>query len=166
MTAFIPLKNFAYFRQKPMEKTFTLIKRTGLVFFWLFTIALLGVPRIWAQRANFGPMGLNSDHARTHQQYDSRTVTTVQGQVETPGSYGMVGWRVAPGMQIQGMVLTYRSGPYNDTFGTCRVCQSAGLHHKKRGYLGGYRLQSYPRRPDRAFSCPCQKRRTDPKSTG
>jgi uncharacterized membrane protein YgcG len=29
----------------------------------------------------------------------------VKGQVQSLGSYGMTGWRIAPGMQVQGLVL-------------------------------------------------------------
>ena len=42
--------------------------------------------------------------------YNPQTVITVQGQVEDLGSYGMQGWRVAPGMDIQGLVLKTSKG--------------------------------------------------------
>ena len=42
--------------------------------------------------------------------YNPQTVTTVKGQVESLGSYGMTGWRVAPGMQTQGLVLKTDKG--------------------------------------------------------
>ncbi|MGO9580230.1 MAG: hypothetical protein ACLP2P_12545 [Desulfobaccales bacterium] len=42
--------------------------------------------------------------------YNPQTVTTVQGQVEDLGSYGMQGWRVAPGMKTQGLVLKTNTG--------------------------------------------------------
>jgi hypothetical protein len=44
------------------------------------------------------------------QPYNLQTVTTVQGQVEDLGSYGMQGWRVTPGMAIQGLVLKTDKG--------------------------------------------------------
>jgi len=44
------------------------------------------------------------------QVYNPQTVTTVQGQVEDLGSYGMQGWRVSPGMAIQGLVLKTSKG--------------------------------------------------------
>ena len=44
------------------------------------------------------------------QLYNPQTVTTVQGQVEDLGSYGMQGWRVTPGMAIQGLVLKTGKG--------------------------------------------------------
>ena len=37
-------------------------------------------------------------------------MTTVKGQVESLGSYGQTGWHVAPGMQIQGLVLKTDKG--------------------------------------------------------
>jgi hypothetical protein len=44
------------------------------------------------------------------QLYNPQTVITVQGQIEDLGSYGMQGWRVAPGMAIQGLVLKTSKG--------------------------------------------------------
>jgi hypothetical protein len=44
------------------------------------------------------------------QGYDPQTVTTVKGQVDSLGSYGMTGWRVAPGMRTQGLVLKTEQG--------------------------------------------------------
>jgi hypothetical protein len=44
------------------------------------------------------------------QAYNPQTVTTVQGQVEDLGSYGMQGWRVTPGMALQGLVLKTSNG--------------------------------------------------------
>jgi hypothetical protein len=44
------------------------------------------------------------------QVYNPQTVTTVQGQVEDLGGYGMQGWRVTPGMAIQGLVLKTSNG--------------------------------------------------------
>ena len=44
------------------------------------------------------------------QGYDPQTVTTVKGQVESLGSYDMTGWRVAPGMRTQGVVLKTEAG--------------------------------------------------------
>ena len=48
--------------------------------------------------------------AQDRQLYNPQTVTTVQGQVEDLGSYGMQGWRGAPGMAIQGLVLKTAKG--------------------------------------------------------
>ena len=42
--------------------------------------------------------------------YDPQTVTTVKGQVEDLGTYGVTGWRVAPGMRTQGLVLKTDAG--------------------------------------------------------
>jgi len=44
------------------------------------------------------------------QAYNLQTVTTVQGQVEDLGSYGMQGWRAAQGMAIQGLMLKTSNG--------------------------------------------------------
>jgi len=44
------------------------------------------------------------------QGYDLQTVTTVKGEVESLGSYGLMGWRVAPGMRTQGLVLKTAQG--------------------------------------------------------
>lgn len=48
--------------------------------------------------------------AQDRQLYNPQTVTTVQGQVEDLGSYGMQGWRGTPGMEIQGLVLKTNTG--------------------------------------------------------
>jgi hypothetical protein len=37
-------------------------------------------------------------------------VATVQGQVESLGSYGMTGWKAMPGMQVQGLLLKTDKG--------------------------------------------------------
>lgn len=44
------------------------------------------------------------------QRYNPQTVTTVKGQVESLGSYGISGWRATPGMQTQGLVLRTDAG--------------------------------------------------------
>ena len=49
--------------------------------------------------------------AQDRQLYNPQTVTTFQGQVEDLGSYGMQGWRVAPAIEIQGLVLKTKSAP-------------------------------------------------------
>jgi hypothetical protein len=62
----------------------------------------------------FGFPGRGRRHGGSETQdrleYNPQTVTTVQGQVEDLGSYGMTGWRVAPGMTIQGLVLKTSKG--------------------------------------------------------
>jgi hypothetical protein len=61
-----------------------------------------------AQHRGFGRGG--PPGAQDRQLYNPQTVTTVQGQVEDLGSYGMQGWRVTPGMAIQGLVLKTSKG--------------------------------------------------------
>ncbi|MGB7911260.1 MAG: hypothetical protein WCF59_03445 [Desulfobaccales bacterium] len=51
-----------------------------------------------------------SSESQDRQEYNTQTVTTVKGQVESLGSYGMTGWRAAPGMQSQGLVLKTDKG--------------------------------------------------------
>lgn len=63
---------------------------------------------VMAQHRGFGRGG--DPGAQDRQSYNPRTVTTVQGQVEDLGSYGMQGWRVAPGMALQGLVLKTSKG--------------------------------------------------------
>jgi hypothetical protein len=48
--------------------------------------------------------------AQDRQGYNSQTVITVKGEVEALGSYGMTGWRVAPGMQTKSLVLKTDKG--------------------------------------------------------
>ncbi|MEW6658753.1 MAG: hypothetical protein AB1424_08830 [Thermodesulfobacteriota bacterium] len=42
--------------------------------------------------------------------FDPRQAATIKGEVESLGSYGMSGWRVAPGMAVQGLVLKTEKG--------------------------------------------------------
>jgi hypothetical protein len=51
-----------------------------------------------------------SSEYQDRQEYNTQTVTTVKGQVESLGSYGMTGWRIAPGMQSQGLLLKTDKG--------------------------------------------------------
>ena len=52
-------------------------------------------------RGSGGGDGGSGAHGR--QEYNLQTVTTVKGQVESLGSYGMTGWKAMPGMQVQGL---------------------------------------------------------------
>jgi hypothetical protein len=49
--------------------------------------------------------------AQDRRVYNPRTVTTFQGQGEYLVGYGMQGWRVAPAMEIRGLVLKTKSAP-------------------------------------------------------
>ncbi len=65
-----------------------------------------------AQSRGFGKSngGDGGPGPQGRQLYNLQTVTTVQGQVKDLGSYGMQGWRAAPGMAIQGLVLKTDKG--------------------------------------------------------
>ena len=90
-----------------MKRAFLPVTWIWLYFFLLLCLTLVGPQKTWARRT---PFGADSDSSRARQQYDPQTVTTVKGQVESLGSYGQTGWHVAPGMQIQGLVLKTDKG--------------------------------------------------------
>jgi hypothetical protein len=113
-----------------MKKTCFTTRWTWVFLLMLLSLALAGANQTWAQRANIGPFDLNSGRSRSHQQYDPQTVTTVQGQVESLGSYGMIGWRVAPGMQIQGLVLKTDKGNITINLGAPRYVSQQGFQLK------------------------------------
>ena len=73
----------------------------------LTMILVLAWPAVAQHR---GRGGGGDPGAQDRQLYNPQTVTTVQGQVEDLGSYGMQGWRAAPGMAIQGLVLKTSKG--------------------------------------------------------
>jgi hypothetical protein len=84
----------------------------GKRWLWLSPIILtmilgLACPVV-AQHRGFGRGG--DPGGQDRQLYNLQTVTTVQGQVENLGSYGMQGWRGGPGMAIQGLVLKTSKG--------------------------------------------------------
>jgi hypothetical protein len=85
---------------------------------WLWSLSLiilimlleLVCPAV-AQRgggARGGGGGDSGAHGR--QEYNLQTVTTVKGQVESLGSYGMTGWKAMPGMEVQGLLLKTDKG--------------------------------------------------------
>jgi hypothetical protein len=72
----------------------------------MLIMTLGGANQTLAQYFNIAPHGVRFGGSKTQaQQYNPETVTMVTGQVEDPGSYGMTGWRVAPGMETQGLIL-------------------------------------------------------------
>jgi hypothetical protein len=79
----------------------------------LIGVTILGpaLPSL-AQIHGFGRDGgrYGGSGAQDRQSYNPQTVTTVKGLVESLGSYGMTGWRVAPGMQTPGLVLKTDKG--------------------------------------------------------
>jgi hypothetical protein len=56
----------------------------------------------------FGKNGDSGTHDRP--EYDPQTVTTVTGQVENLGSYGMTGWKAMSGMRVHGLLLKTDKG--------------------------------------------------------
>jgi hypothetical protein len=79
---------------------------------WLSPIILTMILVLaWPAEAQHRGLGRGGNPgAQDRQLYNPQTVTTVQGQVEDLGSYGMQGWRAAPGMAIQGLVLKTDKG--------------------------------------------------------
>jgi hypothetical protein len=65
------------------------------------------------------------------QGYNPQTVTTVKGQVEDLGSYGMQGWRVAPGMQTKGLVLKTDKGSITVHLGPAWYVSQQGFKLKE-----------------------------------
>jgi hypothetical protein len=100
-------------------------------YFWFLFLIILSMLAELSGPATAQPLGFHGGgrrHGGTETQdrlgYNPQTVTTVKGQVENLGSYGMTGWRVASGMQTQ----------------ATQVCQQTRLYPAPRGYLGGNRL--------------------------
>ena len=91
----------------------------------IFTMILGLAWPVMAQPRGLGRRG--DPRAEEHQLYDPRTVTTVHGQVENLGSYGMQGWRVAPGMAIQGLVLKATKGNITVDLGPPRYVSQQGF---------------------------------------
>ena len=87
-----------------------------LWFLWglLILILLPGVTRpAWAQPLGLGRGGVGGGKGLRHraqQKYDLQKATTIRGQIVSLGSYGMVGWRVMPGMAVQGLTLKTDQG--------------------------------------------------------
>ncbi len=67
--------------------------------------------------------------------YNPQTVTTVKGQVESLGSYGMTGWRSAPGMQTQGLVLKTDKGNISINLGPPWYVSKQGFYLKQEDSL-------------------------------
>jgi hypothetical protein len=81
-------------------------------------------------------------HRRSEQDrqgFNPKTVTTVQGQVGDLGSYGMQGWRVTPGMAVQGLVLKTSKGNIIINLGPPWYVRKQGFN-LQRGYPRGNRL--------------------------
>jgi len=88
---------------------------------------MLGLP--WPALAQFRfPLGSKRDASSGEQSYNPQTVTTVKGQVESLGGYGMTGWRVTPGMQTQGLVLKTDKDQINVDLGPPWYVSKQGFH--------------------------------------
>ncbi len=106
--------------------------------FWFLSLVILAM--LWelsgpaaAQPRGFPgggrrPMGSGTPERLA---YNPQTVTTVKGQVQSLGSYGMTGWRVAPGMQIQGLVLATDKGTMTINLGPPSWVSKQGFHLKQ-----------------------------------
>ena len=57
-----------------------------------------------------GPNGGRGPTGQAQPRFDLHKATTITGQIESPGSYGMAGWRSMPGMAIQGLILKTEHG--------------------------------------------------------
>ena len=104
-------------------------KKLALLSVVMLSMALSGANQILAQQINIAPLGVRFSGSRTQeQQYNPQTVTTVKGQVEDLGSYGMTGWRVAPGMQTQGLILKTDKDQINVDLGPPWYVSKQGFH--------------------------------------
>ena len=60
-------------------------------------------------------------------QFDPRQAVTIKGEIENLGSYGMTGWRVAPGMAGQGLMLKSEKGKVEVDLGPPGYVAEKGL---------------------------------------
>ncbi len=103
-------------------------------YFWFLSLVILAVLIELSGPAAAQPYGFQGG-GRHHggmvtqdlQGYDPQTVTTVTGQVESLGSYGMTGWRTAPGMQTQGLALKTDGGTMMVNLGPPWFPRQAGI---------------------------------------
>jgi hypothetical protein len=91
-----------------------ILLRPGYFLFMSLTVLAMLMELSGSAAAQYGFHSGGRRHGGQESQdlqgYDPQTVTTVKGQVESLGSYGMTGWRVAPGMRTQGLVLKTDTG--------------------------------------------------------
>jgi len=57
-----------------------------------------------------GGGGGKGQRGQAQPRFDPKKATTITGQVESLGSYGMAGWRSLPGMAVQGLILKTGDG--------------------------------------------------------
>jgi hypothetical protein len=98
----------------------------------ILTLMLAFSPPAAAQRLGFPGGGRRHGGSETQnrQRYNPQTVTTVKGQVESLGSYGATGWRAAPGMRLQGLVLKTDSGNITINLGPPWYVSKQGFYLK------------------------------------
>ena len=97
----------------------------GLMLILVLTMA----PQVWAQPSGMGGLmrggGMGGDmgggpgggggkgpRGQAQPRFDPKKATTIIGQVESLGSYGMAGWRSLPGMAVQGLILKTEDGNF------------------------------------------------------
>jgi hypothetical protein len=64
----------------------------------------------WSGGPGRGGPGGEGPGGPAHPRFDPRQAITIKGEIESLGSYGKTGWRVAPGMVVQGLVLKTANG--------------------------------------------------------
>ncbi len=90
--------------------------RLTAIWLWLTSLIALAillelVGPATAQMGGLGRGGHGGDSgAHGRQDYNLQTVTTVKGQIESLGSYGMAGWQSMSGMQVHGLLLKTDKG--------------------------------------------------------
>jgi len=106
-------------------------RRWAWITLLMLGIILGGVYQTLAQQVEIGPLGTGFGGSRTtSQQYDPQTVTTVKGEVENPGSYGLKGWRIAPGMETQGLILRTDKESFTVDLGPAWFVSKKNFHIK------------------------------------
>jgi hypothetical protein len=100
---------------------------------WLSPIILTMILGLaWTAVAQHRGFGRGGDPgAQDRLLYNPQTVTTVQGQVEDLGSYGMQGWRATRGMAIQGLVLKTANGDLTINLGPPWYARKQGFTLQK-----------------------------------
>jgi hypothetical protein len=80
---------------------------------WLLLFIFTSMPQlvgqVWAQPAGMGSEG-GRPGGQPRQMFDPRKAVTINGEIESLGSYGTSGWRSMPGMKLQGLVLKTDQG--------------------------------------------------------
>jgi len=88
----------------------------------------------WGGGPGGGPGGGGPD-GQARPKFDPRQAITIKGEIESLGSYGKTGWRVAPGMVVQGLVLKTANGYTEIDLGPPGFVAEKGLQLKTGGTL-------------------------------